>query len=178
MLADAMYPFNKTAVLSLDSNARFTVPADFARRNVLWRKKMTNTGDGGSTSELVKIQYLEKEELQDTLDSAVRGPNLEKNRMYYTFVAGKSQIYPAVPGPVEFDYLRNPVYAVRGFTVDTDTMEEEYDSAASRNYEWLENERPQIAALILMQYGLVLREFDVVNWAMQQNANTQNIKQL
>ena len=158
IIADAMIPFNKLATLSLDSSKRFSLPADFGRRGVLWWKKLTSVPGGEPLVTRVKIQYLEKEELQDTLDSAVRGPSIEKGRLYYTFVGGKAQVFPEVSGPVEMDYLRNPTYAVRAYTVDGDTDEEVYESGDSVNYEWLENERPNIANLIVMQYGIVLRE--------------------
>lgn len=177
-IADAMYPFNKVAVLGLDSEKRFAIPSDFARRNALWYKKMTSVPGGEPTVEKVKIQYLEKEELQDTLDSAVRGPNLAKNRLYYSFVGGKAQVWPSIPGPVEFDYLKNPTYGVRGYTVNVDTDEEDYDSTTTTNYEWLENDRQNLVSLILMQYGIVLRESEVIQYAKMQESDQQNIKSL
>jgi hypothetical protein len=175
--ADSMIPFNKVSVRSMDANNRFTLPSDFGRRNILWRRKVTNAA-GGLTISNTKIQYLEKEELQDTLDSAVRGPNLAKERFYWTFVNGGAQVYPTFTGPVELDYIRNPTYATRAVTDDPDNMEEVYDSANSTNYEWFENERANIVDLVLMQYGIVLRETDVVQFAQMQAANNQTIKQL
>lgn len=178
-IADAMMPFNDTAVLGLDSSTmRFTLPSDFGRRNILWWKKLTNVAGSDPLVERIKIQYLEKNELQDTLDSAVRGPSLAKNRLYYTFVAGKAQVWPAINGPVEMDYIRNPTYAVRGFTLDVTNIEEDYNSVTSTHYEWPENERPNIIDLILMQYGIVLRESDIIQWAQLQQGEAKNRKML
>lgn len=177
-IPDAMYPFNKTAVLSLDANKRFTVPADFGRRNILWWLKLITVPGDDPTTDRIAIQYLEKEELQDTLNSAVRGPNLDKNRLYYTFVNAKAQVWPAISGPVEMDYLRNPTYAVRGHTLNLTNLEEDYDAGSSTDYEWPENERTNIIDLILLQYGMVLRESDIIQFASMQRSEAQNIKQL
>lgn len=177
-IPDAMYPFNKTAVLSLDTNKRFTIPADFGRRNILWWLKLTTVPGDDPITDRVAIQYLEKEELQDTLNSAVRGPNLDKNRLYYTFVNAKAQVWPGISGPVEMDYLRNPTYAVRGYTLNLTNLEEDYDASSSTDYEWPENERTNIIDLILLQYGMVLRESDIIQFASMQRSEAQNIKQL
>lgn len=178
VIADAMIPFNDLAVLSLDSNKRFTLPSDFGRRNILWWKKMTSVSGAEPTVERVKISYLEKEELQDTLDSAVRGPSLTKNRLYYSFVAGKAQVWPSIAGPVELDYLRNPTYGVRGYTVNVTTLEEDPDSGTTVDYEWPENERPNLIDLILLQYGQVLRETNIIQFALAQQGEAKNHKQL
>ena len=178
VIADAMIPFNDLAVLSLDSNNRFSLPSDFGRRNILWWKKMTSVSGSEPIVELVKISYLEKEELQDTLDSAVRGPNLTKNRLYYSFVGGKAQVWPAIGGPVELDYLRNPVYGVRGYTVNVTTLEEDPASGSTVDYEWPENERPNLIDLILLQYGQVLRETNIIQFALAQQGEAKNHKQL
>lgn len=177
-IPDAMYPFNKTAVLSLDANKRFTIPEDFGRRNILWWLKLTTVPGDDPITDRVAIQYLEKEELQDTLNSAVRGPNLDKNRLYYTFVNAKAQVWPGISGPVEMDYLRNPTYAVRGYTLNLTNLEEDYDAGSSTDYEWPENERTNIIDLILLQYGMVLRESDIIQFASMQRAEAQNIKTL
>jgi len=178
LFADTMRQFNELSVLGLDANDRFSLPSDMARRGILWWKKLTNVPGGSPSVERVKIQYLEKEELQDTLDSAIRKPDVTKNRLYFSYVDGKAQVWPSISGPVELDYLRSPEYAERGFTLNATTDEEDYDSSSSTDYEWPDNERQNIVALVLMQYGLVLRENDVVQWSMTQQDSSQNIKQL
>lgn len=179
VIPDAMYPFNEIAALSLDSNSRFTIPANFVRRNVLFYKKVTNAATPGDepTIERISVGYLEKSELTETLNSVIRGPEYP-GRMYYTFYANKAQVYPSITGVVEFDYVRTPVYGVRGVEIDPDTLKEDYDSASTTDYEWPEHEMENLVSLILMQFGVILKESDIVQYAMATQAKAQNFQKV
>lgn len=179
VIPDAMYPFNEIAALSLDSNSRFAVPSNFVRRNVLFYKKVTNAETPGDepTVERINVGYLEKVELLETLDSSIRGP-LYPTRMHYTFTANKAQVYPAMTGVVEFDYIRTPVYGVRAVDIDPDTLKEDYDVANTVDYEWPEHEMQNIVSLILVQFGIILRDSDVIQYAMAEQAKAQNFQKI
>lgn len=179
VIPDAMYPFNRVQVQSLDANTQFDLPDNFGRRtNCYYLKTKTVAGSAPST-EKVPMVFLEKEEEQLTLNSAVRGPSIDKKRLYYSYVNAKGQVYPeGLKGPVRFEYLSMPTFGVRGFTVNDTTLEEEPDSGSTTDYQWPVKEQPNLEDLIALQYGVMLKQTDILTWASSQIGDSRNISKL
>lgn len=178
-IADAMHPFHTSLLTALDSNATFSIPSDFGRRMMCWRRKLKTVVGSAPTVTEVPIGYLEREEVQETVQSAVRGPSASKDQYYYSFSGGKVQIYPtSLSGVVKFEYLRLPTFGERGYTIDVTNLEEDPNSGTTIDYEWPEHERANIEDLILLQYGVMIKSNDVLNWASSQIADARNQKKL
>ncbi len=169
-----MLPFTVEEVKALSSLSRTTVPSDNAAVQQIWWRKVTNATSCGMapTVDQVRIDYLEKGELSHTLDSPIRKPSLTASqpRIYWANVAQGIQVYPNMSGAnVTFDYLRFPVYAVRGVTLDTTNDQENYDASTSTQYEWDDSCEPDLVDLIMLHYGMSIRDSAITQWAAQKN---------
>lgn len=168
LCAEDMTPFTVLSDVQLSALSRCYIPSDSGAVQQLWWRKVTNSVDCGMnpTVEEKKIEYLEKLELANTLDSPIRKPLKSVPRLYWSHVSMGIQVYPNLAGQwVTFDYLRMPIYAVRGVTLDVTNDQENYDASTSTQYEWGDNMQPNLVDLILLHYGLSIRETAITQWA-------------
>lgn len=178
-IPDGMIPFHATALQILDANAQFSLPTDFGRRLIARYRKATTVPGGEPATSDTRMQFLEKEEELLTEDSVIRGPSTAKNRLYYTISNGKMQVFPrSLTGRVYFEYLRLPVYGVRGYTVDVTSKEEDPDPGTTTDYQWPVKERGNLEDLILLQYGIIMKQTDILTWATSQIGDARNIQKL
>lgn len=176
---ESMRVFIAEKPLPLNDRGQFLIPSDYGHRLHFWFQKVNNQACGEEPAiEKVGFKYLEKSEVWGTMDSSVRAPNLPKKRLYWTYVTGgKVQVYPVTLKPsVVMEYLRYPIYAVRGFTLDATNDEENYNANASTQYEWLEADRSNLIDLILLQVGLAIRETEITTFAAQHRQLSQNVQ--
>lgn len=167
---DAMFPFLKDGTNAIDSNGQFPLPADYGHFVYVQYATVQNSPTLGNPPVITpyRARYLEKVEIMSTLESAIRKPDFAKKLIYYSFApASKVQVYPTLSGLGKYQYLRLPVYAVRGWTLDGTNDEQDYDSTTSTNYEWQPQEESNIMDLLLLFQGITSRDTQLIQWATQ-----------
>lgn len=178
LLAEDMLPFTVQANALLSTLSRTPIPTDSGAVQQLWWRRVTNSTECGinPTVDEVKIQYVEKMELANTLESPIRGPSKAAPRILWAHVVRGIQVYPNLSGQyVTFDYLRYPIYAVRGITLDVANDQENYDASTSTQYEWGDNNKTNLVDLILLHYGISIRDTAITQWAAQKQPITNHI---
>lgn len=170
LLGEDMVPFTVQANVLLNTGSKCPIPADSGAVQQIWWRRVTNSIDCGinPTVDEIKVKYLEKLELANTLDSPIRMPSKSAPRIYWAHVAQGIRVYPDLTGQyITVDYLRMPVYAVRAVTLDVANDQQNYDSSLSTQYEWGENNQTNLIDLILLHYGLSIRDTAITQWAAQ-----------
>lgn len=179
MVPDGMQPFTKELGVVLSAAGRASLPADYGHWLQLWWNEVLN-GDCGEEPTTTKhlLEYLEKNESGLTLKSTIRRPSRATDILNWEFVNAQIQVYPTTLQPsITLEYLRFPVYSVRAVTIDATNDQENYDAGATINYEWRDQDQNNLVDLILLQYGIVIRESDVIQFASNHKNMTHNITQ-
>lgn len=166
-IPEAMYPFLEDVNLSLPATGYVPIPSDYGHFILInYGKVVTVPGEAPSVSYVPAI-YLSKAEQMNTIDSPIRKPDLEKKSVYYTFESDdRIKILPTgITGLAHLQYLRYPIYGVRGFTLDTVNDEQNYNAGTSTQYEWPQQEENNLVDLLLWFDGIIIRDSEILNWA-------------
>ena len=176
---EAMYPFLAKEVLALAVDGLADLPANYGHFVLVNYGHVVSVPGSSPVVTNYGANYLSKEEEAEVLASAVRGPNFAKRRIYYGFYPGnKIKMFPVgMTGIIDFQYLRYPTYAVRGYTLDGTNDEQVYNAGTSTNYEWPAQEENNIVDLLLLAKGLEVRDSELVRWASQHQSITPAIVQ-
>ena len=176
-IPESMYPFLKTVNLPLTSTGLVALPSDYAHFVLVNYATVLSVPGGEPIVTPYLTTYLSKEEEGDTLASPIRKPNVAKNTLYYTFEPeSKIKLHTGgATGLAQLQYLRFPIYAVRGWTLDTQNDEQDYNSGTSTNYEWPVQEENNLVDLLLWFDGLIIRDSQILQWAQAKTATTQAI---
>lgn len=168
-IPEAMYPFLAKQNIALTVDGLVSLPADYGHFVLVNYARITSVPGGEPLVNEYNTNYLAKEEEGNTLESAVRSPSFEKRRFYYGFYPGnKIKIFPTgITGQARVQYLRFPIYAVRGYTVDSTNDEQNYNPSTSTQYEWPAQEENNLIDLLLMAKGLQTRDSELIQWASQ-----------
>lgn len=178
-IPEAMYPFLADSNLPLSATGLVSLPDDYGHFVLVnYGKVITVPGENPDVI-VYPTNYLSKEEQMETIGSAIRKPSIQKGSFYYGFEAGgQIKIYPTgISGIAKLQYLRYPIYAVRGYTDDTTNDEQNYNPATSTQYEWPEQEENHLTDLILMFSGIIIKDSQIQQWASQQTSVTSAIIQ-
>jgi hypothetical protein len=109
-------------------------------------------------SEIATVQY-----------SAVRGPSITKRRFFHYLSGDKLVTLPRQKGNVvDLRYVSIPEFAVRAVTTDSTNDQENYTSTGSTQYSWPDSERNNLIDLLLMHYGISIRDSEIGQWVITQ----------
>jgi hypothetical protein len=104
---------------------------------------------------------LTADELADRMGDTVVAPTA-KDPVYVWRDSTSAMVYPADIGTVTIFYYKYPSDAVIATTVNTTTLIEEYNAAGSTELEWNDEQKVEIAYLILKDLGVNLERQDVM----------------
>lgn len=90
--------------------------------------------------------------------SPVRKPSIEKNQYYLKFSGGDVGILPANVLTVDYNYLREPVYAELEFDVVSDEDSDYVTPVKVKDLEWPEKAFNILFYMMLEKYGIDQRE--------------------
>lgn len=161
---DRLRPFVVLNGYALSSLGKATLPSDYKhtiRGNFL---KVTNVPGGEPSVTKIAMIPLRGADVNLTLDSAVRQPNIAEGTVYYRVIAGYWQVYADLGGAVEMEYFRTPTTPVWGATLDSTNDEYNYDSSASTQLEWDAFDEGNFVDLLLLLYGLPTRQTEIIQW--------------
>ena len=176
IIPEALMPFTVESKRSVSAGT-FSRPSNYMFDLTVEYDPISASGDCGGTvsGSLIPVKYLEKSEWLETKVSSVRAPQAKPGYMYYTWIANQGRILPLVNGDINLVYLQYPVYAVRGFTIDAATDNEDYDASSSTDYSWDQAERYNLIDLMLFDLGVILRDSAIVEW-VSAKTNIKNAK--
>lgn len=176
---EQMFVFLTNAALSLDAAGAFVLPSDFGHFTNIQYSSAVNGADCGSAPVVTKIpvRYLDKSELLHTIESPIRGASIAKKRVFYSYRTGAMvQLYPELLiGQVAAEYLRQPTFAVRGWTLDATNDEQAYSAGASTNYEWQPQDENNLMDILLLFHGIISRDTPLLQWAQSHQSITQQV---
>ena len=75
----------------------------------------------------------------------------------------------------DFRYISIPLFAVRAVTTDVTNDQENYTATGSIQYSWPESERNNLIDLLMLHYGISIRDSELGSWVISQRniaANT------
>lgn len=145
------------------------LPDNFGRLLGIQYGVVTNSAANTSVTAYYPSQPCHESEISNLKYSAVRGPSLARKRFYHVLTGDYLTTYPAHAGNVvSIRYLAIPTFAVRGVTTDSTNDQENYSSGTSTNYMWPDSELNNLIDVILLHYGMSIRESELVSWVQTQ----------
>lgn len=153
VITDSIRVFIKRDNLSL-TNFKAQLPGDYRRWVDCVFQKVTNT-DGDPLVEEKTMYYAHGAGFNLTETSAIR--KTSEKRVNYT-IEGSYLRTGKKDGRVGLTYIRYPKAAVRGYTTNEETFNEDYDSATSVDLEWPASEANMIIAIVLYFKGIEIRD--------------------
>lgn len=158
VIAEPILQFHTSATLA----SPYALPGDYRHRAEVFVEAY-ESNNGASVKKQFPCHYLHDGSKGLTLSSPIRKPSLANREFAYERNGDNLKVYPDGV-PVLLYYFAQWDYAVRGFTYNGTTDEEEYDSGTSTNYAWNNSERSNLIDLICFYKGLRLRENAIVQW--------------
>lgn len=158
---EPLRPFIFETFISKTSVSYYDLPSDYRQKLELGFDYLTS--DCGTYSHNVKsADYLDYNEVLLNNESDIR-----LNEPSYSFVGTQVKTTPtSFLGQIYLKYYRNPVDAVRAFTLNVSTQEEEYNAGSSTHLEWEVMEIPNFVDLMLMYKGIAVRSTELTQWVM------------
>lgn len=155
--------------LYVGDSGNVTLPDDFGRILGVQYGVVTNSASGTSVTAYYPSNPVHESEISNLKYSAVRGPSLTRKRFYHVLTGDNLTTYPAHEGNVvEVRYLAIPTFAVRGVTTDSTNDQENYSSGTSTDYMWPDSELNNLIDLLLIHYGISIRENELTAWVQTQ----------
>lgn len=145
-------------------SAGYVLPSNFRQRlefGAIWLESSCD----GLVQTIHPAPPMDGAEKLLTVSSEVRRPSLAKRVFRHQIIAGRLMIYPSTfTGSVHLEYLRNPTYGVRGYTLDTGSQEEVYNPSTSTNLEWPQSEIGNILDIMLFIKGMQTQSGAIIEW--------------
>ena len=176
-IVDSLNPFHKEVQLVI-SNGYCELPEDYRHRTEVGYLKVFNANACGPNEPTISpypMPYINANEERETLASAIRRPNIEKNRFYHTFINNKIRVLPtSLVGYIVIKYLATPPTAIYAVTLDVANDQENFDPIKSINPIWNEQDAHHLVDLMLLFKGIEVRESALIEWVRlkQQYTNT------
>lgn len=178
-VTDKILPFIKKSVIAIDSaNGQMLHPSDYVDRvavrafepdALLAAQKASTDTDPINYFKIpqIDVDTIDNDKLGGRLISLVVPPT--KYLPIITFYDNYIQWHPIDTGVGIFEYLRQPVDVVWGYTVGADGLEV-YDPTTSVNFEWLWKMRNELIIKICSYFGVSVRAEDLIQYSglMQQ----------
>lgn len=110
-----------------------------------------------------KVYQVDKDEIQDILNSVIDPPSISQNKYYFTEYQNYYLLYPGSVSSVNIDYIQTPPDIVWGFTFDGNGREV-YDLATSVQPLWSNNSCREITKRTLKVLGVSYSSQDFENF--------------
>lgn len=162
-IADSLHPFLQSVAIPIVAG-RVTLPTDYRHR-----VEVSVGYISGAVTTYYSAPYLQGNEEQETNESYVRRPNIERRRFYHTIDASGIKILPTMNGKVLLKYLRQPVDAVWAFDDNTTAYTEDYNSATAVHFEWEPKDETNLVDLFLYLKGIQVRQSELLEWVATKN---------
>jgi len=163
-ILDALEPFIKEVQIPL-TNGVGTLPSDeYHRLEVSYLHVVNNCATPKITT--VPVDYMQANEVAETLRSFIRRPNIDKKILRHTYKNGALYVYPTTVQEVTYKYLRQPVFGqyVSTFQSNANGDFSVYDPTLSTQLEWPEQETDNFIDLLLFNLGIELRSTEIINF--------------
>jgi hypothetical protein len=162
--AVALAPFRVQVQLNATSAGVYPLPQDYRQwceaGVIYW-----NNECGGGSTEFLPAEPLRANEKYLTLSSPIRKPSMANGIFKYQIIADLLYLFPtSFQGQVQLEYLKNPPDAVRGYTLNFSTFEEDYNPLTTTNLIWPESETSNFTDLILFYKGIVVQSTPILSW--------------
>jgi hypothetical protein len=167
---DALNPFEKTAPLTKIAPGQFSMPTDYKARI----EAVTNSTASDCSTEVnyTPVRFITRQSEYLTLSSPIRGPKIDSPKCVIR--GDVLTVYPGKVPNVTLRYYRQPIEAIRAYTLNTISQEEEYDEANSVNLEWSAGRLDNFVDYLLYYKGLSLRETELIQWVQAKQVTTVN----
>lgn len=163
-VSDFLRPFVAETTIPCPNGVSAT-PANFGRAIEVQALVVQNT-DSEPALTLKPARYIHPQEVAASYENTIRAP--KEGVMYrYTNDAGGLRIFPGAHA-IKLRYLMIPTYAVRGYTVDTVNLEEDFNQGASTDYQWPAEASPLVVNKILRLLGFAARSPEIVSFTNTQ----------
>lgn len=177
-IVDSINPFHKEVNLPI-SGGYCQLPQDYRHRTEVAYLLVENSDSctpGEPTTTPYPMSYLNANEEQETLASAIRRPSLEKRIFRHSFINNKLRVYPKnLTGYIAMKYLAKPPAAVYGVTLDVANDQENYDPATSIDPIWNDQDGHHLIDIMLLFKGIETRETALIEWiGAKRNITTSN----
>jgi hypothetical protein len=170
-IVDAIVPFLVTTNLNL-TNGVSPLPSNYWHRATVGYRWIKNQDCGDPIVEDIPVDYMQVNEVFDTLSNPIRKPSLPKKIVRHTFIGKDLYVYPIETKSVIFRYFRQPQYGLYSTTLvsTADGDFENYDANTSTDLEWGQQETQNLANLIMFMSGVEIKDSQVVEYAMAKSA--------
>lgn len=179
---DALINFQAENTLSVSSARTFVKPANFKKlieASVTLTPAAENECSASSAMPgRYPVHFPARNELQLTLSSAIRGPNVSKGVLIGEVLPSAIRVYPTDAVATLFiRYYTQLTQAERAVTLNFVTEQEDYDASSSTQLQWAEGQIEDFVDLMLLFKGVILRDTDIVNWVQAHKATLPIITQ-
>lgn len=164
-VSDALATFVKTAQTTVTLGNAGARPSDYRHDLRNATMKLAVSVDGVATIVSKTCTYLHQDEINLTIDSALRGPS--DDRFYYKYENGVQRVLPAYNGYFLLRYLRVPTTPVRAVTLDVSNDQENYTATGTVHLEWPSHMIRIFEDIMCWYLGLQIRDNEIIQWANQ-----------
>ena len=110
-----------------------------------------------------KVYQIDKDEIQDILNSVIDPPSIPQNRYYFTEYQNYYLLYPSNVTSINLDYIQTPPDVLWNFTFDANGRQQ-YTSAGSVQPLWSNNSCREITQRMLKLIGVSYSSQDFENF--------------
>lgn len=163
-IIDNLQPFIKKTDLAI-TDYYCSFPTDYRHFLALSYRNVVNTENCGEnpTVDVIGMDYRATDEWGDANDSPIRKPSIAKRVVAYRFINGSVETSQE-RGVVQMTYLSKPTGATMGYTVNSSTLEEVYNSSTSVQIPFLEQDETNLTDIILFFLGIQIKENALIQW--------------
>ena len=111
-----------------------------------------------------KVYQVDKDEIQDILNSVIDPPSVAQNRYYFTEYLNYYLIYPNTVTSINLDYIQTPPDVIWGFTFDANNRQVYDPGPASKQPLWSNNSCREITKRMLKVLGVSFSSQDFENF--------------
>lgn len=160
----------------IGSNGLVPLPSNFGRLLSVRYGHVQNVNPGSTSVSYYPSLPVHESEIANLQASKVRGPSIAKRRFYHFFSGERLTMLPRQEGNIaDLRYISIPTFAVRAVTTDVTNDQENYTATGSIQYSWPDSERNNLIDLLMLHYGISIRDSELGSWVISQRniaANT------
>lgn len=172
-VVDALSPFLKREGLTF-TNGVSPFPTDYYHADTMFYKWIKNNCAGIEEEDL-PVPFITQSQYSSYIKDALRKPNINKKRIYYSFINNAIEVYPKSVTNTDFVYYRPPQEARYASTI-VSTPNGDFEQfippdplnpLASIDLEWNVAQQEDFMDLLLFFSGISLRESEIVQYAQK-----------
>ncbi len=176
-VTDKSLPFIKKSTQIIDEDGKMLYPDDYVDKiavrafdpdelqAMMEACEIDHTPPDYDELAQIDVETIDNAQLGGRLSSDVLRP--DKYNPIVTFYDDYAWYHPIDLGACIFEYLRQPVEVVWGYTIDPVTLLEVYDPATSVNFEWRWQMRNELIIKVCSYFGVSVRESDIFQYTQE-----------